>query len=41
MIYEGLRGYFTPEGASGPSNVGKLVAGALSGAIAQSCTYPL
>jgi solute carrier family 25 (mitochondrial phosphate transporter), member 23/24/25/41 len=41
MCYESLRGYFTAEGESQPSAWGKLGAGALAGAIAQTCTYPL
>ena len=41
MIYESVRTYFTPEGQTAPSSVGKLCAGAISGAVAQTCTYPL
>lgn len=41
MIYESVRQYFTPEGQANPSPIGKLCAGAISGAVAQSCTYPL
>jgi solute carrier family 25 phosphate transporter 23/24/25/41 len=41
MIYESVRQYFTPEGQANPSAVGKLCAGAISGAVAQTCTYPL
>lgn len=41
MIYESVRHYFTPEGAANPSSIGKLCAGAISGAVAQTCTYPL
>ena len=41
MIYESVRQYFTPEGANNPSPIGKLGAGAISGAVAQTCTYPL
>lgn len=41
MIYESVRQYFTPEGAQNPSSVGKLCAGAISGALSQTCTYPL
>ncbi|OQO29248.1 hypothetical protein B0A51_05462 [Rachicladosporium sp. CCFEE 5018] len=41
MIYESVRTYFTPEGERDPSNIGKLGAGAISGAVAQTCTYPL
>ncbi|EGS20027.1 uncharacterized protein CTHT_0045240 [Thermochaetoides thermophila DSM 1495] len=40
MVYEFLRGYFTKEGEQNPSSVRKLVAGAISGAVAQTCTYP-
>ena len=31
----------TPEGDKSPSNWRKLIAGAISGAFAQTCTYPL
>jgi len=41
MIYESVRAYFTPEGESNPGTFGKLGAGAISGAVAQTCTYPL
>ncbi|KAF2773634.1 mitochondrial carrier [Teratosphaeria nubilosa] len=41
MIYESIRQYFTPEGQNNPSAAGKLCAGAISGAVAQTCTYPL
>lgn len=41
MIYESVRTYFTPEGEQNPSAVGKLCAGAISGGVAQTCTYPL
>ena len=41
MTYETMRQYFTPDGESNPSVVGKLCAGAISGAFAQTCTYPL
>jgi len=41
MIYESVRTYFTPEGETNPSAVGKLCAGAISGGVAQTCTYPL
>ncbi len=41
MIYESVRQYFTPAGEANPSSVGKLSAGAISGAVAQTCTYPL
>lgn len=41
MVYESVRTYFTPEGEKNPSAVRKLAAGAISGAVAQTCTYPL
>ncbi|QIW95011.1 hypothetical protein AMS68_000529 [Peltaster fructicola] len=41
MIYESVRAYFTPEGQANPGTLGKLGAGAISGAVAQTCTYPL
>ena len=41
MTYELVRKYFTPEGDKNPSAVRKLAAGAISGAAAQTCTYPL
>lgn len=41
MTYESVRQYLTPEGDKNPSNWRKLLAGAISGAIAQTCTYPL
>jgi len=41
MIYESVRKYLTPEGQANPSSAGKLCAGAISGAVAQTCTYPL
>lgn len=41
MVYESVRQYFTPEGQQNPSAVGKLSAGAISGAVAQTITYPL
>ncbi|KAF2101570.1 mitochondrial carrier [Rhizodiscina lignyota] len=40
MAYESMRGFFTPEGEKNPSPIGKLAAGATSGAFAQTCTYP-
>jgi len=40
MTYELVRKYFTPEGDKNPSAVRKLAAGAISGAVAQTCTYP-
>lgn len=41
MVYESARQYFTPEGDKNPGPFGKLAAGAVSGAVAQTCTYPL
>ncbi|RKF60688.1 putative mitochondrial carrier [Erysiphe neolycopersici] len=40
MTYELIRSYFTPEGEKNPSSIRKLAAGAISGAVAQTCTYP-
>ncbi|KAF2244661.1 mitochondrial carrier [Trematosphaeria pertusa] len=40
MVYEMARTKFTPEGQKDPTAIGKLGAGAVSGAIAQTCTYP-
>jgi len=41
MTYEFVRQYLTLEGDQNPSAVRKLAAGAISGAVAQTCTYPL
>ena len=41
MIYESVRKYFTPEGEKNPPAVRKLAAGAISGGLAQTFTYPL
>lgn len=41
MVYETVREYFTPDGEAAPGAIGKLGAGAVSGAVAQTCTYPL
>ena len=41
MTYEAVRKYVTPEGDKDPSAPRKLLAGATSGAVAQTCTYPL
>ncbi len=41
MVYESVRKYLTPEGDKNPSAPRKLLAGAVSGAVAQTCTYPL
>jgi solute carrier family 25 phosphate transporter 23/24/25/41 len=38
--YEAMRKFLTPEGADNPSALGKLAAGGVSGAVAQSITYP-
>ncbi|KAL4911691.1 mitochondrial carrier domain-containing protein [Aspergillus aurantiobrunneus] len=40
MTYESVRKYLTPEGDSTPGAFRKLLAGAISGAVAQTCTYP-
>ncbi|KAK0644404.1 mitochondrial carrier domain-containing protein [Cercophora newfieldiana] len=40
MTYEYVRQYLTPDGDQNPSAVRKLAAGAISGAVAQTCTYP-
>jgi solute carrier family 25 phosphate transporter 23/24/25/41 len=40
MVYEIMRTHFTVEGQKDPTAVGKLAAGAVSGAVAQTCTYP-
>lgn len=41
MVYESVRRHFTPEGEKHPPVLRKLAAGAISGAVAQTCTYPL
>ena len=41
MTYESIRKVLTPEGDANPSALRKLLAGAISGAVAQTCTYPL
>ena len=38
--YETMRKYMTLEGDENPSAIGKLIAGGVSGAVAQSITYP-
>jgi solute carrier family 25 phosphate transporter 23/24/25/41 len=38
--YEAMRKAMTAEGQENPSAIGKLVAGGVSGAVAQSITYP-
>jgi len=40
MVYEAVRGYFTQPGEKDPVWYRKLAAGAISGAVAQTCTYP-
>ncbi|KAI2630065.1 solute carrier family 25 member 42 [Xylaria nigripes] len=40
MTYEFVRKMLTPEGDQNPSAARKLLAGAVSGAVAQTCTYP-
>ncbi|KAL8795033.1 MAG: hypothetical protein Q9195_002481 [Heterodermia aff. obscurata] len=40
MTYESVRKYLTPEGEKNPPAMRKLAAGAISGAVAQTCTYP-
>ncbi|CAM1500861.1 Fc.00g100230.m01.CDS01 [Cosmosporella sp. VM-42] len=40
MVYESVRQYLTPEGEQNPNAWRKLLAGAISGAVAQTCTYP-
>ncbi|KAK5990972.1 putative mitochondrial carrier [Cladobotryum mycophilum] len=40
MVYESIRKALTPEGDKNPNAVRKLLAGAMSGAVAQTCTYP-
>ncbi|KAL4923211.1 putative mitochondrial carrier protein [Aspergillus undulatus] len=40
MTYESVRKYLTPDGESTPGALRKLLAGAISGAVAQTCTYP-
>ncbi|KAI5306830.1 hypothetical protein KEM56_006948 [Ascosphaera pollenicola] len=40
MVYEAIRKRLTPDGEKNPSPYRKLLAGAMSGAVAQTCTYP-
>jgi solute carrier family 25 phosphate transporter 23/24/25/41 len=40
MVYEIARTQFTREGHKDPTAIGKLAAGAVSGAVAQTITYP-
>lgn len=39
--YEAMRKFVTPEGEENPSAIGKLLAGGMSGAVAQTVTYPM
>lgn len=41
MVYESVRKYLTYEGEQSPGAARKLLAGAVSGAVAQTFTYPL
>jgi len=40
MVYESVRFWFTEPGEKNPAWYRKLAAGAISGAVAQTCTYP-
>jgi solute carrier family 25 (mitochondrial phosphate transporter), member 23/24/25/41 len=40
MVYEHVRGLFTDPGEKNPVWYMKLAAGAISGGVAQTCTYP-
>lgn len=40
-VYEHVRKLVTPEGMAHPTPLGKLVAGAISGGVAQTLTYPM
>ncbi|KAK5223437.1 hypothetical protein LTR47_010169 [Exophiala xenobiotica] len=40
MVYESVRSWFTEPGDKNPIWYRKLAAGAISGAVAQTCTYP-
>ncbi len=40
MTYEHILKVLTPEGEKNPDEVRKLLAGAISGAVARTCTYP-
>lgn len=39
-VYEKMREFVTPDGQDNPSALGKLSSGAISGAVAQTLTYP-
>ena len=41
MTYETVRKHLTPDGKENPNAIRKLAAGAISGAVAQTFTYPL
>lgn len=41
MVYESAKKWFASDGESGPGTFGRLGAGAVSGAVAQTCTYPM
>jgi solute carrier family 25 phosphate transporter 23/24/25/41 len=41
MVYESVRKYLTREDEKNPGAFRKLLAGAISGAVAQTFTYPL
>jgi solute carrier family 25 (mitochondrial phosphate transporter), member 23/24/25/41 len=40
-VYEHMRKMVTPQGQRDPSAIGKLTAGGVSGAVAQTITYPM
>jgi solute carrier family 25 phosphate transporter 23/24/25/41 len=40
-VYEHMRKLVTPAGQRDPSAIGKLTAGGISGAVAQTLTYPM
>jgi len=40
-VYEHARKVVTPKGQKDPTAIGKLVAGGISGAVAQTLTYPM
>jgi solute carrier family 25 (mitochondrial phosphate transporter), member 23/24/25/41 len=41
MVHDHVKKRLTKEGQSQPSELGRLLAGACSGTVAQTCTYPL